>query len=801
MSIEPINIEQVKFYLIIEGQRVEIAEPTKFDAANFVIKSEDGRMGVDVSFASGTIELQFDRLVNIRGLSHRFEEIIQSYKTKGFESNIEFVIGINQGGSLTDYVIGELDFEEAKTDLTNYFKCKVIQSNNQAILKRRSNVEVDLFSDLDSNNNYIEPLEPVNLFYKATPTRQDSEWVMGFSSQGLDLLNTEILSETVFSFNPYLAIEKSEVQETISPARSVFGQSNLTDFTIIAADNNIDNGTLTISEVSYKFDFFPLNEFPAAAGGLYYYIGSDYQFGDATPLFETGTLNQDNPSFEIVNQTFVVNDITIRKGEYLMLFFYLIARPQNQSYRFSNQVTSGKVSFTGVSTAISSIISVVNLGDAMRQVVKSISGLPIDAPRFEVGGEFENQYITNGKLMRGLTDEPFYISFEKLLEFFPEVKGDYEINDDSVFFGIEEDFHRDVDMGTFLISPNAEFEVDTNPEFAINTFEMEYAKYEQENDVNDSRESAHTKMQLLTPNLRANNNKKVVIGFIRCSFLTETTRKEAFRVDDDVANENDEDIFMLDCKEGQINDVIQKLVLRHEVEDSSVLKILNDGSFNWLLTGMAVNDFIELLEFENIGEWRVIGIETRVLTLLAIGASVANFSGEVLTTLKYNVTTANIINRTNEGFTTIVGTSNEQGFSNMRFTLKRNLLRYYANYLATACMFHPIGTIKMTKYIHNRLLETNYPGELFFRVEEGQDVAVELLDLITNKLMTPYRIKTELIINFPEFWDLRRKIRSERGYINIVQNDGTVIKVFPKDCDFSWQNGTMKVISKQKNEA
>src|SRR5699024_5000295 len=132
---------------------------------NFVLEQREKGLGRDVSFASGTAYLRFSPLVNFRGLTHQFERLIDEYKTNGFESDVKLIIEID--GVI--YVIGQLDFAEAETDLTTYFDCKIIQENTESLIKRRSKVKVDLFSDTDLDGNEIEPLEAKPLYMDPTP--------------------------------------------------------------------------------------------------------------------------------------------------------------------------------------------------------------------------------------------------------------------------------------------------------------------------------------------------------------------------------------------------------------------------------------------------------------------------------------------------------------------------------------------------------------------------------------------------------------------------------------------------------
>lgn len=796
--MEPLNTGDVKHYLQFgDEDPKEIAEPIKFDAANFVLKQKEGGMGRDVSLASGAVNLRFDPNINFRGLTHFFDRLLQKYETEGYEMDVKYLLEIY--GDF--YVIGQLDAKEADTDQFTYFDCKVIQENEQETVYRRSKIKVDLFSDEDKDGEPITALTSEKMFLRATPVSQKSEWILPFSWYGLDLTGEAITNTINFAFNPFPAIQKSGVEVTLSPAQQIYGQSGYDDFTIIRAENTITQGVLVIEELSYLLDFNPLNNFPTANGGFYYYIGSDYQFGDGIPIFETGTLNENNPSFSITNQTFTIDDLTIKRGEYLLLFFYVSGNPQNQSYSFNNRVTNGKVKFSGVSTSISSIIRVVKYGEALKQVVKSISGLEIDAPRFlGENAQFAEQYITDGLRVRNIIDEPFNLSLDDLAGQLEEWRGDYEVTPDKkVFFGLFEDFYKDVKIGEFIQAPDETFKSTINELYATNTFELKYSSYENGNDENGSREGVHTELQMLLPNKGVENVKAVNIPFVRDSFKIENTRKRAIIIEEETATDSDDEIFIIDGVTKTIQ-ATEDLVLKHLVVDETLLKLLNNGTFNWSFTGMQVNDFITL-EGENGGTWRVGTIEAAVLTLIAVGLSEATFSGETLTGINYTVTATNLTNRTSEGFALITGTSNPDGFSNLRFTPKRNILNYWANYLITACQFRRTGTIRMAEYVHNRDLETFINGNPIFVVIEGQDIPVELLtQFYPDAILTAFEITTKVICDFTTFWVLKTAARTERGYISITNNKGFNINVYPKELDYDWELNLLTIMGEKKRD-
>src|SRR5690554_727264 len=165
------SLENTRFFLeFTENNRIEIAEPTGFDGSHFTLLQDNGRMGRDVLFSGETLE--FNPTVQINGLTHQFQTLIQRYDNKGFESDILFIIEING----TDYVIGQLDFANAETDRIKYFRCSVIQETKQAVLKRHLTTKVDLYSNKDIYDNTITPLTPKKVLLNSLPLKQTSSW-------------------------------------------------------------------------------------------------------------------------------------------------------------------------------------------------------------------------------------------------------------------------------------------------------------------------------------------------------------------------------------------------------------------------------------------------------------------------------------------------------------------------------------------------------------------------------------------------------------------------------------------------
>uniref|UniRef100_UPI003562061D hypothetical protein n=1 Tax=Seonamhaeicola sp. TaxID=1912245 RepID=UPI003562061D len=161
--------ETFKLNFVTNGEGIfTINEPIGFNSIPFTLKQEDKRLGRDIFFG-GDNENKFEFY---RKRSHKIDLLFYYYETYGWESEVKLII--EKDG--IDNIIGDLDFANAETDLLEYFKCSVIQDSGQALLKKREDITVDLFSDETVDEEYIEPLVTENILVLSKPTIQKSSW-------------------------------------------------------------------------------------------------------------------------------------------------------------------------------------------------------------------------------------------------------------------------------------------------------------------------------------------------------------------------------------------------------------------------------------------------------------------------------------------------------------------------------------------------------------------------------------------------------------------------------------------------
>lgn len=766
----PLDLQSVKFYLEFSDQRIEIAEPVGFEGAKFTLKRDNGRLGRDVEFSSGS-SLSFYPNINFRGLSHQFEKIIQAYKSKGFEAEVLFILnvqGINQ-------IIGNLDFKEAKTDVLTYFECDVIQDTTQAKLKRLSGIKIDLFSNEDIHGRPIEPLPKDKILLKSTPTSTLSNW----EAVG-DYSNT-LLSNIEYALSLTPQLLNSEIQNSLTPIYGVRAASDdeLEEMIYLEAVNNLTNIKLKLS--NFKYDFNGLNNNIVK---FIVKIGTEFgSQGDRT--IEIPMPNESNG----YNHELTLPNIN--RGERLWMWISVINEgTTNISF------DTGNVEVVSISTSISSIALAVRLSDAIKQILKSIGNYTLVSPRFLKGGELYHQFITNGTLIRKVEDKSFKISFEEITKHLPEFYADYEIEDNkNIFFGTYEDFYKDIKLGSFIQAPDQSHKYKVNDLYAINRLELKYKKYEKDNDELRSRESVHTELQLLLPNTQVENTKKIDIEFIRDPFLIEKTRRDAIKVDEDTATSEDQDIFIIDAIE-KITQFTESIYLQHIIiEENNVLQLNNDGSFNWTFLGLNEGAIIDL-DGQNQGSYIIISIDPQKLLIRDAGFSDPQFSGFEITSFSYVVTETGLTNVTNEDFLSIENTSNPEGYANLNYTPKRNIYKYYLEYLATSCKYKTGDQyeIKVTEFIHNGELKTLRNGDIVSPIIENGPIKTTNLGV---GLITPLIVETTVFANFNQFWKLSKDVKKKRGYIEVLDNTDITVKIFITEMDYNWSRNLLMVIGEQ----
>lgn len=783
----------MKYFLDFQSDsygKKTIDEPFGASGINFSLIQKPDGMGRDISFSGGeiTFEFTFKR-------DHQLKQLLYYRRKFGFEATVILTIEIDELNSYT----ADLDFATSETDDLEYFKCKAIEDSKLQIVKGRRSVKVDVLSNADVDGNYIAPLVPENILMLAKPVIQNSEWdsVETFGA----LLETK--DDRFYSINSAISLTKSSIEDTFTFFST--NSNSIKDFELIKAKTELKNVVIDISIPNAFYETFVTgggNGFLEYSFDIYYGNGSlNTNALNRITLLSKTTEENIREDISIVSQT-IIPLLNAADSIYISHNFRLRQSAVFGSFQAGFSIGEAKIAISVSSRALNSVSQSVRLVDVMRQVIKSISGLDISAPRFEAGGQFYDNRLVNGNFLRNRQDKPFTVSLEDLEKSLTEFKGDYEISSDGkVFFGIEADFYTSTESGFFDNTQFSEMSKTFNPKFTINEFGFKYNKYQslKEAEETNSADVVHGESKLVFFNKNVENKKEIEVDWIRDAFLIEATRRKAITLTDATASQDDDDLFCVDTIvttfDNQFTEVSE---LQHTFNNSTQkLSLRNDGTINFIALGIQVGSILLIIPTDtNAGTYSVFGVTGGELILTRLlGATGAQGNGVRSTKYTYSLSQDFVpfTNYTNQGFTEITGLNSPQSYSNLRYSIARNVYNYYQAYLATCNIFWKNRPLKNAFYKNNGEYSAKFNN---VTLKENADLVAQ------GPILTPEFYNSIVFANveFEDFIILSNRIRSERGFIRTLDNLNSVIKIYPTQLDYTLLEKELIIKGEEKYE-
>lgn len=752
------------FNFISSGAGIkQIDEPFGFDSVPFGIKQDEGRKGRDVLYAGGgdakfTIGNEVDRY------GHSFDRFLADWERYGFEVEIEFMCDFGNGIE----VIGNVaDISSNQVDTIEFI---VRQKNSEANFKRNFDVSTNPFSFTDIDGNPITPVTPERMLLKAKPIIQTSIW-------SNPTIGKQTVHDNPFVNADYFNLIKNQDESEIKNSLSWFldydtaSGDGFKNFGYIEALTNLKNVNIQLN-LNIIYDYLPqsgLDESGQVLIRIYWGTEDDYQMFN---LWNSTPFTQETPQQQILPTSLSYIIPSVNRTEKVWIAF--VSGTQNGAI---NRLTwnESTVKITATSVDVSTVIYAMRYWDVIKYAVKSASGLDAFSPRLDYGGQFYDQYITTTALIRGLIDKPFNISNKDIAEehIQPEWNGDYEIDSNSdVFYGIYRDFFRNYECGAFEQQQFDGFDKNESEKAKKNIFKFEYKNYasQKESEQENTYDLVHGQTEWKLPNKQAEDAREASVGFIRDAFYLALEQRKSYNRTDTTATQDDDKKYLIDAVALPPNtSFIETFELQHNFDaDADVLTLRNTGIFTFTQLGIVPLSTFQILSGENQGSYPVISVSEREIKLLTNNAEDVATEN---TTFKYFVdNTVKLTNRTNEGFQIIQGIADGNNYANLRFTAKRNIINYYSEELATACIFKQGQPIRNTVYKNNPDALTQITGEAI--IKEGDNFVP------TNPILDGWEYKMTLIMTLQEFWDMVTLIRSERGYIRTWDGAGNPIRVY-----------------------
>lgn len=734
------------------NKKYRINEPIGYSEVDFVLQQKENRMGRDESL-NGNGENRFT-FNDYRG--HYLEKLLYYYHKYGFEADITLIITTANGLKYES----ELHFVDVETDELTYISCRTISKNAQQLIKARRETKVDMFSSVDIDGEYIEPLVPVNMLLQAKPSIQTSTWQSA----------TPFATIAGIALTAYVNLTQSLIDSEIADTYVPYSNNSRGDRSgtqILLAQSNLKNVVLNIS-----LDVFLGADESDIIANLAYIKTTD-EVNDSTPYTTVFNKNTSSGSFTIIDD-FTVNLGDFQRGEKLYLFLRVAT-----TGIVAIKVNKSDVSLVAESTSYNSVVPTFRLIDVMKQVVKSISGQSVLSQRYDFAGNFYDNVFFNGNLMRFESDKPFYVSLKDIEDFiWGEHKGDSEIQEDgTLFFGIEKDFYTNIECGFFDDTQFEDMVKNTNQKYALNEFKFKYGKYQslKENTEPNSESTIHGESIWTFFNKRAPNKLEVNIEPVRDAILIDTQQRLATKISKDTATQDDDTIFVLDVVETTEDYKFTESTTLQHTFTNPYLTLRSNGEVNFLTLGIKpYTTFIIETPNVNAGTFLVQSVTTTEIVLSGGTWNSVN-DGIKLTKYTYEIRkeTIPLTNRTDEGFTAISNLISPNRYSNLRYSIKRNILNYWNSTLATVNLFWKDKPIRSTYYKNNGKCNTTYAG---LTVVESESF------IPTDPIVSPYVYENLTFVNvdFDDYIILRDRIKKDRGYIRAINKNMRVIKVYPE---------------------
>ena len=775
----------------------EICEPVGFDGAKYVKKQLPDRWTRDVEYfaiegltfpnAFGE-KLATPRTYNPQGdLSYYMDYglwyLLENRRLKGSEMKVGYKISRNG----VDFKEFELDNrDEDITDGETYYKSKLIEIGLVADHFRNLKNTFNAFSDKNFRDETITPIESFNYLVKATPLNLISEWKL--SSTYSDAFFFQLFPQ-VFLINPSQVLVQSEINDTLLWLDIVVGTDDINDvnlFTLIKPVRDTKN-----IKITYEIDFDYRIENNANSVFFFnenLYIDSVF----LTTVYGVIAQPESGIATGTITQTFTYTIDSLQVGQRLnscLVTLPVSGKAVSVVFRKRN------ITVEAIETDLDIVCPAVRYIDLIKQGGKFVNNLPVFAPRFDVGGQFYNQAVFSRSLLEQRKE--LYTTNEDLQMSLQEVCSDVEYSTQKIDIRQHQDFYENTEIASFLVIPSEEYTEPYDEYYLINKFEYGYKNFEQDRTTKNTVKSFHTSSEWLPKNERSDKDKKIENDLIRDPFLKQTTFNLAIK-NPSTSTEKDEKLFIEDIvplAPNSTNEFVRTLLMRWE---AGKLEILNrntlgtndDAILNWNNLGLAVGASFQILSGANVGSYTVFSINEAGSTLILtpIG-SIAQANGNYTIRIKHFYSNVNWQTRTTEDFS-IAPT----GYSNLAYTIKRNIYYWYY-YLATATMYCK-KDIQNSFFKNFGKLETQLDSETTPVIEDATILYADL----PKPLVEPITIRAKIVAQYDDVLDYLDGYRNTKGYVRLFTPTGKVVKVYPKDFQYTLSTNEADIQGEKKYE-
>lgn len=557
-----------RFYLEIQGDKVQIAEPWNFSDADFTIIQDKDYFYRKLAFAGNKADLNFVRDQH----SNVFDLLLNEYTEEGFNAEVYFFY---------NDLRMRLDFATAETNYYDTFQCQAINDTVLDILNDNKDVKVDLLSDKDIFENNASKLDLRRTYASAMGIDRESNWKNDDTQEITFLKGASRFS----MFNTFAKINKSNIKNTYTVGIKAYDSSVVRDFVFIEVMDNYRN---IRADFNLNATIRTTNRSSIDSLVLYAYLlnNNNEVKGRSviSAFFNIGT----NTLYTIKDNGNTLLFEGVTRGYKIAICYEAVinANEINQGYIFTDYQSD--LSIYGDSYAFGSIINTNTYQNCINNLIKKI--VPTANCRFDVNSNFQaDNLLFSGNQIRFMEDKPFVLTWKDVVEQLKEFGLGYRLEGDTVVFDNIESFYTNNFVYDFDIIDTTSFKITEETKYHVNIFNYKYKKYQalKEGEIEGNAGTINGESQWYIQNKFTDSSLDIDLPISRDKYLLEETRIKALAYNENTSTSDDNTLYLFDKNIGSVV-VNETAFLRATFQEDSLSQTFSvrESEFSWVKIGV-----------------------------------------------------------------------------------------------------------------------------------------------------------------------------------------------------------------------
>lgn len=585
--------EENVFYLSIDGARIVINEPIKWDDVKIQVIFDEKSKAYRFEFSDKDVLLEFDNFAGRPILRER-------YRAKG--SNAEVYLIFGRYNRLTEtfieYYTGSLNFGESCEDTEKKFRCNIERQSFGEKLRVYFDTRVNLFRDTTLGGLARPPLALKDLFLHPRFLTYYAEFVYNTNvpaAQAMDAQDPGVGDGTVYVVIPPMKVngKNNNIENLNAPTPPegtlVYAGSTLPagvskrSFFVECGMSFRYTKTGSVQQPRHGFTVFKVGNISGGGSPEGKYAGQVDVGGYSALGSLLGGVNNVTGIFSAVIDLVADEAMFIRAtilnpvaGDPDAVYSNFEWTSPTGHYLRIRELTSFQPTLVQAPLLFDVVNRQVELTvDKANPLVSNFLG------RLDLGytmdGCASRDFALDGKMLRKLPGKPFNLSTKTL---FNSLDGLYNLGmsierdeDENEYLRLEEMpyFFRNVLLLDLKVISN--YVRRPASQYLYNELEFGFKKYPQDNQQ-DSLEDFHTRMSYVTPLTKIKNKLSIIIDAIVSGYYIEYTRRQAFSENPSNAYETDEDLFYIKSRVAEAVHNDQDITFDQDNKQITINKII-----------------------------------------------------------------------------------------------------------------------------------------------------------------------------------------------------------------------------------